>query len=420
MMQTAKGDGPSTMWMCVVLQMLRRLFLGAELHRTHPRETAVAKLEGASGEMMKTAEWRSSALRVKRVAAKILTWWVGCKPTARALQRIYGLFHMALPPDFEVPNSYEQRFNCYTLPPLAAGLPLADGTTRPAVLCDIVPGYICSFQEPIALRPRPCLIATPGKHPLHEYNTAKDVRFGAPSEQMAKVLSDLPVANYPAFNENAIKLVPTPGQATHVLPLHMDLPALLTAGSSTDVPDDKKEDDEKSLHSVEDLQHYLLEPPPTGDYSCGPPGETAADLASDSDLEEQLYNFLGRQDQQAHEEAQLAKESRRKAEALTYCPNCRENTHVERDCPQPRCCYLCLSKEHDKKECPMRALVEPITDGTSSCSGNIVPWTAKEKEIEAAFIESIRQNQMQTEEGAATTDIKIVELLPTTDKTGER
>lgn len=177
MMKPAKPEGQGTMWLCVVLQMLRRLFLCAELHRTEARAFAAARLSDEPvGDLLKTRSWRESALRVKRSAAKVLTWLVGSRPTALVLKRIYSLYHIALPQECQAPGTIEHRFYCHAYPPLAAGLPLEDGTTRPAVQCDVVPGYICAFLPPTVLRPTMCLLAAPGRVPLHSYNIAKDVR----------------------------------------------------------------------------------------------------------------------------------------------------------------------------------------------------------------------------------------------------
>lgn len=460
------------MWLCVVLQMLRRLFVCSEMHRTDARDYALGRLsEEPSCGWMKTKGWRESALRVKRSAAKVLTWLVESRPTARVLQRIYSLYHIALPQEYQAPGMIEHRFYCHAYPPLAAGLPLKDGTTRPAVLCDVVPGYICAFKPPTVLRPRLCLLAGPGKDPLHSFNVEKDIRFGVPTSQTTEMLSRLPAVRVmptdktakemngkdndaegqhptgfppgtdvwndpecphgpeppwrvdgPAPSNPTLARVPTPTQEAKILPLSMDPPALpaassaasgygvmttaefhrqckkatpspvwsSTANNTSAVEKGENEDNQESLHMAEDIE---MELPATGQYPEPPAGETMADLATDSDIEEQLGLFLDRQDMQVHEDMMLKKEAADK-NRKTYktCPNCRtpgdaREAHDLIDCPQPECCFVCLSKEHLQKDCPKKL----PTDLSGQCSSEIVPWTEKEKEIEAAFIESIRR-----------------------------
>lgn len=170
---------------------------------------------------------------------------------------------------------------------------------------------------------------------------------------------------------------------------------------NTDDDAAKEENENKeSLHLAEDIESEL---PPTGEYPRPPSGETMADLASDSELEEQLWGSLHRQDQQEHDEMRMRESANTNMNGGFACPNCRTpgdapEAHSLIDCPQPACCLVCLSKEHLQKDCPVRIPTDLGSASTGSASSDIVPWTAKEEEIEAAFIESIRQNQQNVVE----------------------
>lgn len=48
---------------------------------------------------------------------------------------------------------------------------------------------------------------------------------------------------------------------------------------------------------------------------------------------------------------------RKFARDMNGCENCREPGHSQEDCPQPKMCYVCGSKEHQQRQCTMKVPV---------------------------------------------------------------
>lgn len=162
--------------------------------------------------------------------------------------------------------------------------------------------------------------------------------------------------------------------------------------------DDKDDDFKESLHTPEDVE---MELPATGEYTTcplSPPGETMADLGTDSDLSQELRSILDgqvKQDKDDEEDDKRRKKDLGVESDDPFCPNCRTFGHLIRDCPQPACCFVCLSKEHLQKDCPMAIPGETTRVANTGCSTGIWPWSDKEAQIEAALVESIREKYVK-------------------------
>lgn len=89
------------------------------------------------------------------------------------------------------------------------------------------------------------------------------------------------------------------------------------------------------------------------------------------------------------------------------CPNCREPGHCEQDCPQPKMCYVCGSKEHERRQCGMKVPIRMVAlnGGEGDASGTSGGDTAvKTNDVWIGGRAAAEQSNLLDQEGGVNGD----------------